>query len=240
MPNTYFQFKQFTVHHDRCAMKVTTDSCVFGAWCAQQIKNGTTGNKTLLDIGTGTSLLSLMIAQKNDLLIDAVEIDTDAAAQAKENITSSPWKNNITVFHNDILSFQPNKKYDFIISNPPFYENELASGKHKKDLAHHSYGLSLAQLLYFIKNHLAADGQFFLLLPYKRMKETEDLILKHELFIHTKLIVQQSVTHSPFRIVIKASRKNIPSNEVHLSITDENRHYTQDFIALLKDYYLHL
>ena len=112
MPNPYFSFKEFTVYHDRCAMKVTTDSCFFGAWAAQEIKNSEAKIKTVLDIGTGTGLLSLMIAQKNEVEIEAIEIAPAASEQARENTVASPWKNSIHIFNEDIHAFHPNKKYD--------------------------------------------------------------------------------------------------------------------------------
>src|SRR5215213_2272797 len=112
MANPYFKFKQFTIYHNRCAMKVTTDSCFFGAWAAEKIKNDELKIKNVLDIGTGTGLLSIMIAQKKEVAIDAVEIDNDASQQAKENVEASPWKNRIRIFNENILSFEPDKKYD--------------------------------------------------------------------------------------------------------------------------------
>ncbi len=126
MANSYFQFKQFTVHQDRCAMKVTTDSCLFGSWIADKIEKEDSAISNCLDIGTGTGLLSLMVAQKNaGIKIEAIEIDNDASSQAKENIASSPFSENINVIHADVKEYVLENKYDIIISNPPFYEKEL-------------------------------------------------------------------------------------------------------------------
>ena len=128
MSNSYFQFKQFIIHQDRCAMKVTTDACLFGAWVAEEDKSEKIITKNVLDIGTGTGLLSLMYAQKNSLAnIDAIEIDEDAYIQAKENVAASPFAERINIIHDDIKRFTFSKKYDCIISNPPFYEKEIRS-----------------------------------------------------------------------------------------------------------------
>jgi len=240
MPNPYFSFKQFTVYHNRTAMKVTTDACLFGAWCAEEIRTGNQEIKTLMDIGAGTGLLSLMAAQKNKLDIDAVEIDKEAAAQAKENITASPWKECIKILHADVLHLSSSTVYDAIISNPPFYENELESGKEQKNLAHHGHGLTLRQLLAVIKSRLTDEGTFFLLFPYKRMQELENELEKENFSVEKKVMVQQSTRHQPFRIMIKGSRRVQRSESFHISITNEEREYTESFKTLLKDYYLHL
>src|SRR5258707_322585 len=106
MSNSYFQFKKFIIHQDKCAMKVTTDACLFGAWVATKIKKEKAGSKNLLDIGTGTGLLSLMIAQEDiQLSVDAIEIDTDAYVQAKENISASGWQSRIIIFNSDARDF---------------------------------------------------------------------------------------------------------------------------------------
>src|SRR5262245_47000983 len=108
MSNSYFQFKQFNINQDRCAMKVTTDGCLFGAWVAHQAAAGDHKITKAIDIGAGTGLLSLMLAQKNDLMfISAVEIDKEAAYQAMENFDSSPWKNRLSVVFTNIKSFSP-------------------------------------------------------------------------------------------------------------------------------------
>lgn len=241
MPNSYFRFKQFIIQHDRCAMKVTTDSCIFGAWAAREIKKEEAKVKNVLDIGAGTALLSLMIAQRNEVEIDAVEIDEETSIQAKDNVEASSWKNRVAVFNKDILSFQPGKKYDCIISNPPFYENELASGIRKKNIAHHSEQLTISEVLQVIKIHLKEDGLFFLMYPFKRGKEIEKLLLQNELHVSNSVILCQSEKHSPFRVLVSGSNsKKNSSHTTTLSIWDEHQQYTGSFTDLLRDYYLYL
>lgn len=241
MPNNYFRFKQFTIHQQRSAMKVTTDSCLFGAWLASELsKHSFPVSARLLDIGAGTGLLSLMVSQKNKVQIDAVEIDEEAAYQAAENIQSSPWSECIEVHHQNILHFPLQKNYDIIISNPPFYENELASEHAQKNLAHHSAALSLAQVADSIAKGLKNEGVFFLLLPYKRLQESEQVLQEKGLFIQQRIIVCQSTRHSPFRIMLKGSKAADACNETELSICNDQQQYTEAFTALLKDYYLYL
>ena len=161
MANTFFRFKQFLVHHDRCAMKVTTDGCLFGAGCAEEMERTGGKGQHALDIGTGTGLLSLMVAQKNNIAIDAVEIDAAATEQATENVGGSPWKNQIAVVHTDVVQWPHTDQFDFIFANPPFYENDLPSGKSRKNVAHHDAGLTFVQLFVQLKKLLKDDGVFF-------------------------------------------------------------------------------
>ena len=242
MPNPYFQFKQFTIYHDRCAMKVTTDACLFGSWCAEDIRiNAGNQNETdLFEIGTGSGLLSLMVAQKTNCIIDAIEIDEEAAQQAKENISASPWKERITLYRDDVLQFNFSRQYDIILGNPPFYENELSSGNKKKDTAHHGEGLRLEALVRLIKKRLTSSGSFYLLLPFKRIAEAENILEKEELFINKKLIVHQSNLHQPFRTMIKGGHQQRVTEEQHIFITGDSGEYSKEFIALLQDYYLYL
>ena len=245
MPNSYFQFKQFIIHQDRCAMKVTTDACLFGAWVAEEVRSQESGvgSQQSLDIGTGTGLLSLMLAQKNPgAEIIGVEINEDAKKQATENINASPWKNRINVLEGDVKDHNFPEKFDLIISNPPFYENEIRSATDPKNVAHHSENLTLKELLDIIKPNLNADGNFFLMFPYKRNDEIKKLFKDHQLHISKILLIRQSIKHDYFRIFIKgnliATEKEIEFDE--MSIWDEHQQYTNEFIRLLKDYYLHL
>ncbi len=220
-------------------MKVTTDACLFGAWCANQIKNEKLKINSVLDIGTGTGLLSLMIAQKNNACIDAVEIDALTAEQAVANVASSPFKDQIKIINTDILDFDQ-KGYDVIISNPPFYENELESPSKEKNRAHHGHKLVWEELFNIINKKLTDTGKFYLLLPYKRKDDLETLLVKEKLFANSIVLVSQSVQHSVFRIMLQGSKQKTKTIIDTIAICDEQKRYTVEFIDLLKEYYLYL
>ena len=240
MPNPYFQFKQFTVYHDRCAMKVTTDACLFGAWVAENCQQSTVNSQRLLDIGTGTGLLSLIVAQKNSgAQIDAVEIDVEAAAQATENVKASPFAAAIMVHHGDITQWEKGA-YDIILSNPPFYEKEIPSTQQGKNIAHHSEGLRLESLFQIIEEKLKDTGQFYLLLPYKRRHDIDRQLQQTGLYLEKLVVVHPAVENAPFRLLLKGGKRPTPTQNETLSIYTEARAYTPEFVSLLKDYYLYL
>ena len=253
MSNSYFQFKQFVIRQDRCAMKVTTDGCLFGAWVAEKVGSRESGVGSILEVGTGTGLLSLIIAQQCCGDITTVEIDTESFEQASENITASPWADMIKIFHADArapiaIGVEFPNQYDIIISNPPFYEKELKGDDTKKNIAHHNEGLLLPELLSIIKNNLKPGGTFYLLLPFKRNEEIRKLLTESELAIRQLTFVRQSTKHAFFRIMLEGKLK---TNETIETMIDEisiknvspagtGDQYTPEFINMLKDYYLHL
>jgi tRNA1Val (adenine37-N6)-methyltransferase len=243
MANSYFKFKQFTINQDKCAMKVTTDACLFGAMVAG-CKTCLPAGKQLvncLEIGIGTSLLSLMVAQKNNALkIDAVEIDAAAAEQAAENIAASPWADRIEVFNEDILSFSSEKKYDCIISNPPFFEDDLQSADKAKNDAKHNTSLNLLQLLQVVDKYLTPDGFFAVLLPYHRVGYFIEASEKMDLHLSKQILVKQTLKHKFFRGILFLSRKEVDSQQDEIIIKDAEHNYTPQFAAALKDYYLFL
>jgi len=225
-------------------MKVTTDACLFGGWVAEENRSEKMISKFVLDIGTGTGLLSLMYAQKNSLAnINAIEIDEDAYTQAKGNVAASPFAERIKVIHDDIKGFTFSKKYDCIISNPPFYEKEISSDNEKKNIAHHHSGLLLEELLGIIKRNLCSSGMFYLLIPFKRNEEIKKIILKQDLFVSKIVFVKQSMQHSYFRMMIAGKLNQEDPAETlieEISIWDDRQQYKEEFKELLKDYYLHL
>jgi len=225
-------------------MKVTTDACLFGAWMSEEVKTQNSKVKNVLDIGTGTGLLSLMIAQKNpEVDILAIEIDEDAKNQAKENVDATPWKERINIVEGDVKDYSFSEKFDLIVTNPPFYEKEIKSTTSNKNVAHHSENLTLEELLTVIKNNLNHDACFFLLLPYKRNEEIKRLFKDHQLHITKIILVRQSVKHDYFRLMINGKLNKQENKETEfdeISIWNEKQQYTNEFVRLLKDYYLRL
>ncbi len=237
MGNNYFQFKQFKVAQENCAMKVTTDACILGAWAP--IPNNATN---ALDIGAGTGLLSLMLAQRdNDLKIDAVELDKIAAEQAKNNFQQSPWKERLSIFEGDAVGFNYLNTYDLIITNPPFFNNSLLGPDNAKNVARHTGSLSYIDLLKIVLNRLNEKGYFVILLPMPEYLEFETLAIQYKLFVISKLCIKHR-KDAPIKRVIgifsKINTHHITDDE--LTIYEIGNKYTDKFTQLLAPYYLHL
>ncbi|MBP6430532.1 MAG: methyltransferase [Ferruginibacter sp.] len=216
-------------------MKVCTDACVFGAYIAQYLSTQKINN--VLDIGAGTGLLSLMIVQKNNTQIDAVELNEEAYKQAKENCEH---QKSISVHHENIINYNSTIKYNFIISNPPFYQGDLISLKKNKNQAKHDEGLTLQQLLQNIKRLIEDNGEFAVLLPYSRVNEFELMANELNFYIKDELLIKQTPKHNYFRGIQIYSSTQIKKSIIELTIKDDQNNYTTAFVALLKDYYLHL
>ena len=235
MSNNYFQFKQFRIEQDRCAMKVTTDACIQGAWTPLL-----PGVKRGLDIGAGTGLLSLMLAQRTpDIVIDAIEFDKLAAAQAAENIDASPWKDRVKVIDRDIRDYVAGSKYDLIITNPPFFNNSLLGDKESRNAARHTLSLTYTELLKSISVNLNENGYFSILLP-----NTEYIQWKELVGSSFYEVGRLSISHTPDAPVKRAvglfgKRETTMKNE-QLVIKDGDNNYTRAFIDLLSPFYLDL
>ena len=236
--NTWFQFKQFTIHQEKSAMKVCTDACLFGAWVAKKIEENKIKADNILDIGCGTGLLSIMIAQKSAAQIDAVEIDKDAFDQAKENIALSAWREKINIYHNSVTNFKSSNKYELIICNPPFYENQLKSNDDGRNKAMHATTLSFLELANALKNNVSKKGHAAVLLPYSFVKNFEEILFTQQLFIVEKMNVAHSPLHPFFRSMLLISTIKEDLSEYSLSIKKSEKEYSTEFIELLKDYYL--
>ena len=222
-------------------MKVCTDACVFGAHVAEHILKKSLHVTNLLDIGTGTGLLSLMLAQKVTGKIDAIEIDPFAAAQASENFERSPWKERLHVVNVNALEFHPEKKYDCIIANPPFFEDALLSPDERKNKAKHDTALTFEELLKIADRHLADGGLFAVLLPYHRASYFITTAQNYRLHLAKKLLLQHTTKHPWFRAVLYFTREpGMDIAEEELTIKNIDGSYSNAFTKLLKDYYLDL
>jgi tRNA1Val (adenine37-N6)-methyltransferase len=219
-------------------MKVCTDSCLFGAWVADKIEKKVINPKTILDIGAGTGLLSLMLAQKSNAIVNAVEIDKNSYEQTKENFASSQWYQQLQAFHKDIKEWKANQKYDFIISNPPFYENDLKSNSLHKNVAKHHEKLTLKELIRCMKNNIADNGNFAILLPYYRIEYFQSIAAENGFYLQEKLVVKQTPRHSFFRGILLFGTKETSKLQSELIIKNDDGNYSNEFQRLLQDYYL--
>lgn len=222
-------------------MKVCTDACLFGAWVGRKVESGQLtvdrkNNSRALDIGTGTGLLALMLAQKFDGIIDAIDIQWDAAQQATANAAGAAWSECIHVHHADVSHWQA-LSYDLIVSNPPFYEKDLKSPDTQRNLALHDTGLNLISLFENVTRLLKPNGKFALLLPAHRKKEAIDLAIQKGLTATETIEVCQTEKHTPFRVMFWFEKSITVSEEKTIRIK-ENGVYTEAFTELLKDYYL--
>ena len=237
MRYSYFRFKQFVIHQERSSMKVCTDSCILGAWTAVQLKNV----KTILDIGTGTGLLPLMLAQKSESIIDAIESDRESAGQARENVQLTPWSDRIHIIEGDVREFIGEDRYDWIITNPPFFESDLRSPERKKNEAKHDESLTLGQLITAIGKNLKPDGHFSILLPHHRTVYFENLASANGFFLLRKLEVRQSPHHTAFRSICLFGYQKPPETiSETLIIIEKDGTYSEEFTSIMRDYYLNI
>lgn len=236
MSNQYFRFKQFTVHQDRCAMKVSTDACIQGAWTPvlPQVKK-------VLDIGTGTGLLSLMLAQRNtEIHIDAIELDEAAALQAKENIEASPWADRIHVMQGDVKAVALGE-YDMVICNPPFFQKSLLGDTDERNIARHALTFNYEALLTVLNGCLKPEGYASILLPYAEHMGWQALLQKHDWRIVSKLQVQPKLTSGFNRVISLCARGYSTDTETsELCIYEPNHAYTPAFEKLMQPFYLKL
>jgi tRNA1Val (adenine37-N6)-methyltransferase len=242
MANTFFQFKKFIVHQEHTSMKVCTDACLFGAWAIEHelLQKAS----SILDIGTGTGLLSLMVAQKNTIAkITAVEIEPNAAKQASSNFELSDWKERLSVVNTSIQDFLSSftNQFDCIISNPPFFETDLPSPDNNKNLAAHSAALPWETFAEVVSKLLSDEGLFFVIIPSIRAYTMQKHMEANGLLLIEDTTVFNKEKQLPFRSFLqfkKTIQKPSGIKRNKLFIKEVNNEYTEVFKSLLKDYYL--
>ncbi len=222
-------------------MKVCTDSCLFGAWVADRVKKQNPAVKTGVDIGTGTGLLALMLAQELlSIQIEAIEIDTNAAMQASENFKASPFTARLTVQHTGMEDYTGKPEFDLVICNPPFYKDDLQSPNDTRNMAHHEADLTLRRLLASMGWLFNERGSFgAILIPYARTDELLKELKRYSLHLVEKMYVRQTPRHPNFRTMVLFSNKKVDKPAIkQMTIKNENAEYSEEFQELLKEYYL--
>ncbi|MCE9538325.1 MAG: methyltransferase [Bacteroidetes bacterium] len=234
MSSQEFVFKQFKILQDKCAMKVGTDAVLLGSWV------NTSNAKTILDIGTGTGIIALMLAQKSDATIDAIDIDKNAFVQASENIAGCKWKERIQIHHISLQQYCTNSsKYDLIVSNPPYFVDSSKASEESRTNARHTDQLPFSDLLNGVLNLLNPTGSFYVILPTKESQVFRDMAEEQNLFL-TKLTRVITLADRPEKRLLmqfEFTKKTVEENFITIE-KDERHSYTDEYKELTKDYYL--
>ncbi len=232
--NNYFQFQQFTVFQEKAAMKVGTDGVLLGAWA------DVSGCRRVLDVGTGTGLIALMIAQRSDAVVDAVEVDKGAFEDACYNVKQSSWAERITVYHDYFQEYlsKTTESYDLIVSNPPFFENALKAPDISRSTARHTDQLSFETLLTGSKNLLQPGGCLAVILPTERGDQFMQLGQKVGFFIRRVTSVYSKPGKAIHRMLIELALKPVEVIAEELIIESGNGAYSPQYKKLTAEFYL--
>jgi len=228
-----FRFKQFAIRQENAAMKVGTDGALLGAWCDVSKANN------ILDIGTGTAIIAMMVAQRNSsAAITAIEIDQKALIDANFNIKNCPWTNRIRLIESSLQKYTPTLKFDSIISNPPFFENSLKSNSHQKVKARHADSMHYLDILNFAALHLSSNGILHLILPVKNAEKCIEIALELGFYLKRICKVQPVPHKNPHRYAFELTKTATPTITESLIIETGKRHdYSQQYIELTKAFY---
>lgn len=237
MAQTTFHFKKFSIRQERCAMKVGTDAVLLGAWTS------TENAKTILDIGTGTGIIALMLAQKSNAVIDAIEIDKCAYEEAEQNVRNSPFADLINVINVSLQEFvhKSHRKYDLIVSNPPFFVEASKSFEKARNIARHTdHTLTYHELISCANSLLSENGRLSLILPFKEGNDFIEKAAKKQFYCNklTRIITRKGKPEK--RLLLEFSKQKQPLLEKDLLILNEDMSYSKDYLELTHDYYLNL
>lgn len=238
MSNKAFHFKEFHIEQDRCAMKVGTDGVLLGAWTKidQEVNS-------ILDIGTGTGLIALQMAQRSDAeSIDAVEIEPFAYEQAVENFENSPWSDRLFCYHASIQEFadEMDEKYDLIISNPPYYNDTFKKLENQRALARHTHQLGFKEFLAASSTLLSKEGSLACIVPFKEESNFVNLASDINLF-PSRISRYRGNPKSPLkRSLIQLSRRKTGTQEEEFFIEHSRHQYSAVYKDLVADFYLKL
>ncbi|MCX6301216.1 MAG: methyltransferase [Bacteroidia bacterium] len=234
MSSNYFSFKQFTVYQDKCSFKVGTDGVLLGAYA------DLSGVRTVLDIGTGTGLIALMIAQRSETEITAIEPDISSSMQTRQNIENSKWSKRINIRNTDLQNYDPGTlKFDLIVTNPPYFTDSLRNPDPGKAASRHNDNLTNVELLKGVSRLLEENGRFQLIMPYVEGNIFIAEAQEYDFFCNSILKIKPLPTSEIRRLILTFTRKRLLAKEKFLTIEHGRRHeFTEDYINLTRDFYL--
>lgn len=216
-------------------MKVGTDGVLLGA--SVDCSNCT----NILDIGTGTGLVAIMLAQRCDAAIDGIEIVKDAVSLAKENVNDCKWKNQINIIHNDFITYNPKYKYDLIVSNPPYFSTDIISPNKNRGIARHNFKLLPTDILKKTSKILTADGRLVVIYPIKEAEIFKNIAIKFGFNVTDELYVKPNLEKDPVRLIRTYSKYKKELVTKSISIETKKRHeYTCEYVNLTHEYYLYV
>ena len=231
--NNWFEFKQFRVEQERSAMKVGTDGVLLGAWAPVREA------QTILDVGCGTGLIALMMAQRSEAIVDAIEIDKPASEEAQLNFRQSPWNSRLRVFHADFLHFDQlyPVRYDLIVSNPPFFVNSLKTADSALTLARHNDTLTFDNLLLGAVNLLNKNGRLCVILPHSSFIEFKESARLAGFYLKSVTHVIPQSGKPPKRILMEFILEGTLPTQTELTILDLAGNYTANYKLLTSPFY---
>ncbi len=235
MAYNYFQFKQFTILQEHSAMKVGTDGVLLGAWAhGEQATH-------ILDIGTGTGLIALMLAQRSNALIDALELDEAAYHEARHNVAQSPWPERINIWHGSFQDFakQAAPSYDLVVCNPPFFNHSLKASSEQRTKARHTDTLTTTDIFSGVQGLLTPNGRFEVIIPAENLTAYKQSVAQHQCYLNHLLWIKPTPEKDAKRVLCSFSKTPFPLNEETLIVESGGRHiYSEEYKKLTKDFYL--
>ena len=233
MANSWFQFQEFRIEQDRCAMKISTDAVLLGA-----LANGENPPK-ILDVGTGTGVIALMLAQRfPQSKIQAVEMDPSAAGQAQENFEKSPFSARMEIWEGSFQEFSPVDKFDLIVSNPPYFPDHLKSSDAQRNLALHNDGLPFRDLVKKVSAILASDAKFWVILPPRQMLDLEKIAHSYGLFPSQKFTIQDNPSKPVIREVTSFEFQENKISSFEILIKDDSGAFHESYCKLISGFLL--
>ena len=235
MSNDYFQFRQFVVHQQRCAMKVGTDGTLLGAWAAAP-----SGQCRILDIGTGTGLIALMMAQRYpEAEVTGIDIDEDAVTQAVENVSLSPFSERVRIYRQDIVNFTDIIGFDAIVSNPPYFVDSLACPDDQRTIARHAVSLTYEQLMHQAYHLLKDEGRFSVVVPSDCRAKIEAAACLEGFFTTRVCLIKTTPRKQPKRQLIEFQKHPVSELDISEGVIEVSPNVRSEWYQqLTKEFYI--